>query len=81
MQYFPSIFITLNIYHLSQSVKFNTAEADLIEIIIVRLGGKNQDQKGLVDFYMDYFLVIRKKYYHIFRTLINRSDKRRWLIC
>ena len=29
---------------------FNTAEADLIEIIIVRLGGENQDQKGLVDF-------------------------------
>ena len=28
----------------------NTAEADLIEIIIVRLGGENQDQKGLVDF-------------------------------
>ena len=29
---------------------FNTAEADLIEIIVVRLGGENQDQKGLVDF-------------------------------
>ena len=29
---------------------FNTAEADLIEIIIVRLGGEKQDQKGLVDF-------------------------------
>ena len=31
-------------------IKINTAEADLIEIIIVRLGGENQDQKGLVDF-------------------------------
>ena len=30
-------------------IKINTAEADLIEIIIVRLGGENQDQKGLVD--------------------------------
>ena len=29
---------------------FNTAEADLIEIIVVRLGGENQNQKGLVDF-------------------------------
>ena len=29
-------------------IKINTAEADLIEIIIVRLGGENQ--KGLVDF-------------------------------
>ena len=64
-------------------IKINTAEADLIKIIIVKLGGENQDQKGLVDFLygLFYFLVIRKKYYHIFRTLINRSDKRRWLIC
>ena len=31
-------------------IKINTTEADLIEIIIVRLGGENQDQKGLVDF-------------------------------
>lgn len=31
-------------------IKINTAEADLIEIIIVRLGGENQDQKGLMDF-------------------------------
>ena len=31
-------------------IKINTAEADLIEIIVVRLGGENQDQKGLVDF-------------------------------
>ena len=29
-------------------IKINTAEADLIEIIVVRLGGENQ--KGLVDF-------------------------------
>ena len=29
---------------------FNTAEADLIEIIVVRLGRENQNQKGLVDF-------------------------------
>ena len=33
-------------------IKINTAEADLIEIIIVRLGGENQDQKGLVDFFI-----------------------------
>ena len=31
-------------------IKINTAEADLIKIIIVKLGGENQDQKGLVDF-------------------------------
>ena len=31
-------------------IKVNTTEADLIEIVIVRLGGENQDQKGLVDF-------------------------------
>ena len=42
-------------------IKINTAEADLIEIIIVRLGGENQDQKGLVDFlYGLFFQVIRK---------------------
>ena len=31
-------------------IKINTAEADLIEIIVVRLGGENQNHKGLVDF-------------------------------
>ena len=62
-------------------IKINTAEADLIEIIIVRLGGENQDQKGLVDFLYGLFSGNQEKYYHIFRTLINRSDKRRWLIC
>ena len=40
---------------------FNTAEADLIEIIIVRLGGENQDQKGLVDFLYGLFSGNREK--------------------
>ena len=62
-------------------IKINTAEADLIEIIIVKLGGENQEQKGLMDFLYGLFSGNQKKYYHIFRTLINRSDKRRWLIC
>ena len=31
-------------------IKINTAEADLIEIIVVRLGGENQNHKGIVDF-------------------------------
>ena len=61
MQYFFPLFSLLLIYRLSQSVKFNTAEADLIEIIIVRLGGKNQDQKGLVDFLYGLFSGNQKK--------------------
>lgn len=42
-------------------IKINTAEADLIEIIIVRLGGENQDQKGLVDFLYGLFSGNQKK--------------------
>lgn len=50
---------------------FNTAEADLIEIIIVRLGGENQDQKGLVDFLYGLFSGNQEKVL----SYISDSDK------
>ena len=50
-------------------IKINTAEADLIEIIIVRLGGENQ--KGLVDFLYGLFSGNQEKVL----SYISDSDK------
>ena len=50
-------------------IKINTAEADLIEIIVVRLGGENQ--KGLVDFLYGLFSGNQEKVL----SYIPNSDK------
>ena len=50
-------------------IKINTAEADLIEIIVVRLGGENQ--KGLVDFLYGLFSGNQEKVL----SYISDSDK------
>ena len=47
----------------------------------MRMQGEKGTVIGEKSMKMDCFQVIGKKYYHIFRTLINRSNKRRWLIC
>ena len=52
-------------------IKINTAEADLIEIIVVRLGGENQNQKGLVDFLYGLFSGNQEKVL----SYISDSDK------
>ena len=46
---------------LSAQLDNNENDADLIEVVIVRLGREMNEEKGLVDC-MEYFPVIRKEY-------------------
>lgn len=62
--------------------RIDSWESDLLEIIIVRLGGEGQEEKGLLDLlYGIIFPETRKKYYHIFQIRIIKFVRRRCLIC